>query len=160
MFNFNCLLLCFSLCWLCYIEQYSLHINCGGKQTTIGNIKYEGDEDPGGAAKFVHNDKANWGFSSTGDFWDVLSTQDDYIAKNVSILRMNNSELYTTARQSPLLLTYYSRCLANGSCTVTLRFAEIVLRDNISYFGVGRRMFDVYIQVIISLPSVFMPSYR
>ncbi|PON54668.1 Mitogen-activated protein kinase kinase kinase [Parasponia andersonii] len=129
----------------CSEDHYSLYINCGGKQTTIGDIKYEGDEDPGGAAKFVHN-VATWGFSSTGDFWDVWSTTKDYIANNVSVLRMNNSELYTTARLSPLSLTYYARCLANGNYTVKLHFAEIVLRDNRSYYGVGRRMFDVYVQ--------------
>ncbi|EXB36794.1 putative LRR receptor-like serine/threonine-protein kinase [Morus notabilis] len=126
-------------------DQYSLHINCGGKQITIGNIKYEGDEDPGGAAKFVHN-TATWGFSSTGDFWDIWSSTKDYIANNVSVLRMNNSELYTTARLSPLSLAYYARCLANGNYTVKLHFSEILYRDNRSYYSVGRRMFDVYIQ--------------
>ncbi|PON54671.1 Mitogen-activated protein kinase kinase kinase [Parasponia andersonii] len=129
----------------CSKDQYSLHINCGGKEVTIGNIKYEGDEDPGGAAKLFHS-PPNWGFSSTGDFWDVWSTTKDYIANNVSILRMNNSQLYTTARLSPLSLTYYARCLANGAYTVKLHFAEIVLRDNRSYYSVGRRIFNVYVQ--------------
>ncbi|XP_062095701.1 probable LRR receptor-like serine/threonine-protein kinase At1g53430 [Humulus lupulus] len=59
---------------------------------------------------------------------------------------MNNSDLYTTARLSPLSLTYYGRCLVNGNYTVKLHFAEIVLRDNRSYYGVGRRIFDVYVQ--------------
>ncbi|XP_062014689.1 probable LRR receptor-like serine/threonine-protein kinase At1g07650 [Rosa rugosa] len=130
----------------CSKDQYSLHINCGGKQTTIGSIKYEGDEASGGAATFVQATPPNWGFSSTGDFVDAWSSDNDYIANNVSILKMNNSELYTTARLSPLSLTYYAHCLANGNYTVKLHFAEIVLRDNRSYYGVGRRMFDVYIQ--------------
>ncbi|KAB2601362.1 LRR receptor-like serine/threonine-protein kinase [Pyrus ussuriensis x Pyrus communis] len=134
----NCLLPCSK-------DRYSLHINCGGNQTTIGNIKYEEDEASGGAAKFFQN-SANWGFSSTGDFADVWSSDSDYIANNISILRMNNSELYKTARLSPLSLTYYARCLANGNYTVKLHFAEIVLRDNRSYYGVGRRVFNVYIQ--------------
>ncbi|KAM2148994.1 hypothetical protein ACFX1Q_005530 [Malus domestica] len=134
----NCLLPCSK-------DQYSLHVNCGGNQTTIGNIKYEEDDASGGAAKFFQN-SANWGFSSTGDFADVWSSDSDYIANNISILRMNNSELYKTARLSPLSLTYYARCLANGNYTVKLHFAEIVLRDNRSYYGVGRRVFNVYIQ--------------
>ena len=129
-----------------FVDQYSLHINCGGKQTTIGNIMYEGDEDQGGAAYFLH-DSPNWGFSSTGNFWDKNDTANDYITNNVSLLRMNNSELYTTARLSPLSLTYYARCLANGNYTVKLHFAEIMLRDNRSYYSVGRRLFDVYVQV-------------
>ncbi|GMN43450.1 hypothetical protein TIFTF001_012651 [Ficus carica] len=130
----------------CSKDYYSFHINCGEKQTTIGNIKYEADVDPAGQSKFVQS-ATNWGFSSTGDFMDVRSTANDYIANNVSILRMNNShELYTTARLSPLSLTYYAHCLANGNYTVRVHFAEIVLRDNRSYYGVGRRVFDVYVQ--------------
>ncbi|KAK9936660.1 hypothetical protein M0R45_013489 [Rubus argutus] len=129
----------------CSKDQYSLHINCGGKQTTIGSIKYEGDETSGGAATFVQATPI-WGFSSTGDFVDTTSSSNDYFVNNVSILKMNNSDLYRTARLSPLSLTYYVHCLANGNYTVKLHFAEIVLRDNRSYYGVGRRMFDVYIQ--------------
>lgn len=127
-------------------EQYSLHINCGGKPITIGGITYEGDEASGGGAKFFQ-DTVNWGFSSTGDY-GLTNFDHAYIANNISILKMNNSELYRTARLSFLSLTYYARCLANGSYTVKLHFAEIVLRDNRSYYGVGSRFFDVYIQVI------------
>ncbi|XP_050367372.1 uncharacterized protein LOC126785777 [Argentina anserina] len=130
----------------CSKDKYSLHINCGGKPTTFGSVKYEGDEASGGAATFFQATPPHWGFSSTGDFVDNWSSDSDYIATNVSILKMNNSELYTTARLSPLSLTYYARCLANGNYTVKLHFAEIVLRDNRSYYGLGRRMFDVYIQ--------------
>ncbi|XP_062096123.1 probable leucine-rich repeat receptor-like serine/threonine-protein kinase At3g14840 isoform X2 [Humulus lupulus] len=130
----------------CSKDHYSLHINCGGKQITIGGIKYEGDEELVGAAKFFQN-SATWGFSNTGDFWGATSTKAmDYIARNVSVLRMNNSELYTTARISPLSLTYYARCLGNGNYTVKLHFAEIVFRDNRSYHSFGRRIFDVYVQ--------------
>ncbi|XP_059435610.1 probable LRR receptor-like serine/threonine-protein kinase At1g07650 isoform X2 [Corylus avellana] len=130
----------------CSKDQYSLHINCGGNATTIGDIKYEADLEPGGAAKFVGRKQDTWGFSSTGDFWDVWSTSKDYVAENVSRLRMNDSQLYMNARLSPLSLTYYTRCLANGNYTVKLHFAEIILRDNRSFYSVGRRMFDVYIQ--------------
>ncbi|RXH99044.1 hypothetical protein DVH24_011369 [Malus domestica] len=35
----------------CSKDRYSLHLNCGGNQTTVGNIKYEADDAPGGAAK-------------------------------------------------------------------------------------------------------------
>nr|XP_011462462.1 PREDICTED: probable LRR receptor-like serine/threonine-protein kinase At1g53420 [Fragaria vesca subsp. vesca] len=128
----------------CSKEQYSLHINCGGKPITIGGIKYEGDEASGGGAKFFQ-DTVNWGFSSTGDY-GLTNFDHAYIENNISILKMNNSELYRTARLSFLSLTYYARCLANGNYTVKLHFAEIVLRDNRSYYGVGSRFFDVYIQ--------------
>ncbi|GMY33112.1 probable leucine-rich repeat receptor-like serine/threonine-protein kinase At3g14840, partial [Fagus crenata] len=123
---------------------YSLHINCGGKAAIIGKIKYEGDEDPAGAAKFVHASE-NWGFNSTGH-WDVTPPLNDYVANTASILTMNNTELYTSARLSPLSFTYYARCLANGNYTVKLHFAEIVFRDNRSFYSLGRRIFDVYVQ--------------
>ncbi|KAF5475277.1 hypothetical protein F2P56_007100 [Juglans regia] len=130
----------------CSKDRYSLHINCGGNATTIGSIKYEADLEQGGAAKFVLMKDYTWGFSSTGDFWDVWSTSKDYIAENVSMLRMNDFELYENARLSPLSLTYYARCLAKGNYTVKLHFAEIILRNNRSFYSVGRRIFDVYFQ--------------
>ncbi|RVW73521.1 putative LRR receptor-like serine/threonine-protein kinase [Vitis vinifera] len=59
----------------------------------------------------------DWGFSSTGHFWDHNRTINDYIAQNVSVLGMNHSGLYTKARLSPLSFTYYGRCLADGNYT-------------------------------------------
>ncbi|KAF3955626.1 hypothetical protein CMV_019170 [Castanea mollissima] len=129
----------------CSKDRYSMHINCGGNATTIGKITYEADNDPGGSAEFFH-EKENWGFSSTGLFWDVDTKLSDYIANNVSVLTMNESELYTSARLSPLSFTYYARCLAKGVYKVKLHFAEIVIRDNRSFNSVGRRIFDIYVQ--------------
>ncbi|XP_022715708.1 probable LRR receptor-like serine/threonine-protein kinase At1g07650 isoform X3 [Durio zibethinus] len=129
----------------CSKHQYSLYINCGGGKTTIGNINYEADYDQGGAAKYVPTG-SNWEVSSTGHFWDTNPSSNDYVAHNVSVLRMNDYDLYTTARLSPLSLIYYIRCLGNGNYTVKLHFAEIVIRDNSSFYSLGRRLFDVYIQ--------------
>ncbi|XP_061999059.1 probable leucine-rich repeat receptor-like serine/threonine-protein kinase At3g14840 [Rosa rugosa] len=129
----------------CTKVQYSLHINCGGGATTIGGVKFEDDTDLGGGAKFVPV-RPNWGTSSTGFFWDTNVTSTDYIANNASILGMENSQLYTNVRLSPLSLTYYANCLADGNYTVKLHFAEIIIRGNRSFFSVGRRIFDVYIQ--------------
>ncbi|KAF7151348.1 hypothetical protein RHSIM_Rhsim02G0089100 [Rhododendron simsii] len=127
----------------CTESRYSLHINCGGEKVIIGNTTYEADENKGDAAKFMHR-ASYWGFSSTGRLWDNKTTE--YIAKNVSVLNMTYSELYIRARLSPLSLTYYGLCLANGNYTVTLHFAEITFRDNASYWSLGRRLFDIYIQ--------------
>ncbi|PWA66159.1 serine-threonine/tyrosine-protein kinase catalytic domain-containing protein [Artemisia annua] len=130
----------------CYKDYYSVYINCGGPEATIGNKVYEADQDPGGDTKFFHEPNS-WGFSITGSQLDVNKTE--YASTNVSILTMNNSELYTRARLSPFSLTYYGRCLVNGNYTVTLHFAEIFFRDNQSYKSLGRRAFDVYIQGVI-----------
>ncbi|KAL6201309.1 hypothetical protein ACLB2K_025023 [Fragaria x ananassa] len=135
----------------CKEVQYSLHINCGGGvTTTTGGVNYEDDTDLEGKAKFVPV-RSNWGTSSTGVFWDTNVTAGDYIAKNVSTLGMENSQLYTNARLTPLSLTYYANCLAEGNYTVRLHFAEIIIRGNKSYQSVGRRIFDVYIQEKLEL---------
>ncbi|XP_062094619.1 probable LRR receptor-like serine/threonine-protein kinase At1g07650 isoform X3 [Humulus lupulus] len=140
----------------CSKDYYSLHINCGGKETTIGGIKYEGDEEFVGAANLFHNSAYTWGFSNTGHFRNTDQEVPEYIAHNVSRLRTNNSELYTTARISPLSLTYFARCLINGSYTVKLHFAEIVFKNDEYYESVesvGRRVFDVYVQGKRVLPD-------
>ncbi|KAF2302939.1 hypothetical protein GH714_011404 [Hevea brasiliensis] len=129
----------------CSEDRYSLHINCGGGATNIGDISYVADEESGAAAKYVPT-RESWEISNTGHFWSKNRSASDYIAQNLSILRMENSELYTRARLSPLSLTYYVRCLVNGNYNVKLHFAEIVLRDNSSYYSLGRRIFNVYIQ--------------
>ncbi|XP_073061339.1 probable LRR receptor-like serine/threonine-protein kinase At1g07650 isoform X1 [Primulina eburnea] len=129
----------------CSKDWYSFHVNCGGGGIKIGDTFFEGDEESSGPAKFVGS-RENWGTSSTGDFWGRNASISDYVAKNISVLRVNDSGLYMTARLSPISLTYYGRCLANGNYTVKLHFAEIVFRDNRSFQSLGRRMFDVYIQ--------------
>ncbi|KAI3796767.1 hypothetical protein L1987_39452 [Smallanthus sonchifolius] len=129
----------------CLKFYYSVHINCGGPGVIIGDKVFEADQDQSGAARF-HPSNDSWGFSNTGSLWNTDDTTDEYYATNVSILTMNDSQLYTTARRSPLSLTYYGRCLVNGNYTVTLHFAEIVFRDTRSYQGLGRRAFDVYVQ--------------
>jgi hypothetical protein len=147
----NCVRTPLTCCCFC-VEYYSLHINCGGSSTTIGSINYVGDSYPGSGSSTFYEGGENWGFSSTGHFLKAggntsASTQ-NYTAYNVSVLKMHDYELYMNARLSPLSLTYYVRCLANGKYTVRLHFAEIVLRANRSFYSLGRRIFDVYVQVL------------
>ena len=129
----------------------SLHINCGGGNEIIknnsGNIMYEGDIDGGGGASRNYI-RTNWGFSSTGDFMDDNSDdRNRYIESNSSVLSMNHSVLYMTARKAPLSLTYFGFCLKNGDYNVRLHFAEIEFRDEQAYSKLGRRIFNIYIQV-------------
>ncbi|KAL7218642.1 hypothetical protein ACSBR2_011828 [Camellia fascicularis] len=100
--------------------------------------------DSGGPAKFVQHG-TNWAFSSTGCFFDDNSF-DSWISTNMSRLSMRNSELYMSARISPISLTYYGFCLLNGNYTVKLHFAEIVFTDDETFSSLGRRIFDIYIQ--------------
>lgn len=78
---------------------------------------------------------------------------DNYIVTNTSALSnvsASDSELYTKARNSPQSLTYYGLCLINGNYTVKLHFAEIVFINDSSFNSLGRRVFDVYIQVLVN----------
>ncbi|GLU13865.1 hypothetical protein SLE2022_304750 [Rubroshorea leprosula] len=129
----------------CSKDHYSVHINCGGGATTIGDIKYDDDQYPANPAGSFHVQET-WEGSNSGHFWDLNQDTELFIADNVTKINGNNSELYTRARLSPLSLTYYLRCLANGNYTVTLHFAEIVFRNNRSFHSLGRRIFDIYVQ--------------
>ncbi|KNA11371.1 hypothetical protein SOVF_135830 isoform A [Spinacia oleracea] len=123
--------------------RYSLHINCGGAETTVAKTTYQKDDERGGAAKFIPR-RAEWGFSSSGEFW-FSQLPSDYIAKGNSAIRLKDSNLYMRARLSATSLTYYASCLGKGNYTVTLHFCEIVFANN-SYSSLGRRIFDIYIQ--------------
>ncbi|KAF5194211.1 Leucine-rich repeat receptor-like protein kinase pepr2 [Thalictrum thalictroides] len=130
----------------CPPKSYSFHINCGGKEVIAnGSTTYEDDTDPGGASKFFLS-RYNWAYSSTGNFMDDDLDNDIYIATNISRLTMNDSRLYMNARLSPQSLTYYGFCLLNGNYTVNLHFAEIMFTNDKTFYSLGRRLFDIYIQ--------------
>ncbi|XP_039115896.1 probable LRR receptor-like serine/threonine-protein kinase At1g53440 [Dioscorea cayenensis subsp. rotundata] len=127
-------------------ENDKLFINCGGSSMTIDGNEYEDNIDIQGAS-YYHANGEKWAFSSSGYF---LGNEDQsYVVNNVSpIVGASNAnpKLYTTARLSPLSLTYYGLCLQNGNYTVNLHFAEIMFTDDQTYSAVGRRFFDVSIQ--------------
>ncbi|KAJ6416784.1 hypothetical protein OIU84_002624 [Salix udensis] len=129
---------------LCAADYRSFYINCGGGQDVKnGRILYEGEPNSDGsaAARNYHRPGSNWGFSSTGDFMDDINfnIDDKYTLRSNPDISPVVSELYTTARRTPLSITYYGYCLENGDYTVRLHFAEI-------QFTVTRRVFDIYIQ--------------
>ncbi|KAM1347359.1 hypothetical protein PS2_036299 [Malus domestica] len=127
-----------------------MHINCGGSDIIVKdenrrNVMFEGDGGvEGGTAKYFRNEKSMWGFSSTGDFIQGFDLQNTRYS--ISLESSNLSELYTTARTSPLSLTYFHYCLENGIYTITLHFAEIMFTNDKKYSSLGRRIFDIYVQ--------------
>ncbi|EXC33469.1 putative LRR receptor-like serine/threonine-protein kinase RFK1 [Morus notabilis] len=130
----------YSTCW---------HVNSGGVASSIKEnnkeVVYEGDgEVEGGTAKYFLNQGSYWGFSSTGDFMDDNDYQNTrYVA---TLTSSNLSDLYRTARISPISLTYFHRCLENGNYSVNLHFAEIQFTNDQTYKSLGRRFFDIYLQ--------------
>ncbi|XP_051135373.1 probable LRR receptor-like serine/threonine-protein kinase RFK1 [Andrographis paniculata] len=132
---------------MCPRYKCSLHVNCGGSDLTVKEsnrqVMYEGDAG-GDPARYLSDN--HWGFVSTGDFMDELNFQYSRVVTPTSAT--NLSGLYTTARLSPLSLTYFHYCLENGTYNVSLHFAEIIFTNNNSYNSLGVRMFDIYIQGI------------
>lgn len=128
----------------CPENRYSLFINCGGSEVTLGSSTYSADKGLTTASIFRSADY--WGYSSTGHFLGDGKNSDAYIANSVSVLSTDNATLYMTARLSPISLSYYGFCLINGPYIVSLHFAEIMFTGNESYSSLGRRAFNVYIQ--------------
>ncbi|TVU09264.1 hypothetical protein EJB05_42722 [Eragrostis curvula] len=139
--------------------QSSLHINCGDKEVTINGNKYEADMAPKGASELYVSPGSNWAFSSTGNFMDNNINDDNYIAASASKLTMPNSELYAKARLSPLSLTYYGLCMFSGSYTVKLHFAEIVFTNESTYYSLGKRRFNVFIQILLSQGRMVLEDF-
>ncbi|GKB42615.1 probable LRR receptor-like serine/threonine-protein kinase RFK1 isoform X1 [Tanacetum coccineum] len=139
--------------FVCPKYECSLHVNSGGNDLKVreNNVEvvYEGDasfkDDVAGFLKGT----SNWGVGSTGDFFDDFIETGRYI--NSLEGSTNIPLLYTTARLSPLLLTYASYCLENGNYLINLHFAEIQFTNHSTYSILGKRLFDIYIQVIIVL---------
>ncbi|XP_056173116.1 probable leucine-rich repeat receptor-like serine/threonine-protein kinase At3g14840 [Syzygium oleosum] len=131
----------------CTKDRYNLFINCGGSEERIGDNTYNDDTWPLLRAASSSFSSANyWGYSNTGHFLDDGVDPDRYVAANVSVLSMENPQLYMTARRSAISLTYYGFCLMNEIYNVSLHFAEITFTGNESYTSLGRRAFNVYIQ--------------
>jgi hypothetical protein len=122
-------------------SSYALHINCGGGLVTVNGSAYDDDTETAGPARFHQSGGKYWAFSTTGNFMDIDGT-DSY-----TWLNRSNPELFKDARISPTSLTYYAFCMGNGNYTVNLHFAEIQFADDQTYGSLGRRIFDIYIQV-------------
>ena len=116
-------------------------------QISSSGINFDDDSEKLGAASMYANSSYQWAVSNTGIF---ISNPNGpiYIAKTDTQITKNlDSELYKTARISPSSLRYYGLGLKNGKYVVELHFAEITMDDTQSWKGLGRRLFDIYIQV-------------
>ncbi|KAJ0255379.1 Malectin domain-containing protein [Hirschfeldia incana] len=131
--------------------KYKLYINCGGGQVKVDKDKtYEANVQGQRSSTFVYGPDKHWAFSCTGHFMNELSEVDDYTVFNTSRLSLSASSpdlmLYKTARVSPLVLTYYGLCLGNGHYTVSLHFTEIIFTSDNTFYSLGRRVFNIYLQ--------------
>lgn len=122
---------------------HSLFINCGGTRTNFKGNEYEEDLQTAGPSYFYASSE-KWAYSSSGVF---MGKEDaNYIASSSS-LNVTGAEFYKTARLAPSSLKYYGLCLRKGSYRVRLHFAEIMFTDDKTFSSLGKRLFDVSIQV-------------
>lgn len=123
-----------------------MYINCGGPAIEIDDKEYEADEHLRGISNFVQSPDGKWAYSSTGVF--LGNEKADYVARNVFSLNINDSSVfYQTARIAPISLYYFGFCMMKGNYNVKLHFAEIMFSNDRTFSSLGRRIFDVSIQV-------------
>ncbi|XP_018440629.2 probable leucine-rich repeat receptor-like serine/threonine-protein kinase At3g14840 [Raphanus sativus] len=129
--------------YVCPKTFYGLHINCGGNEVTVNKTEYDADTWEG--ADF-YDSRNGWVSSNTGNFVEDNRSPKKFIWQNTSELKIADPSLYTQARLSAISLTYYALCLGEGNYTVNLHFAEIMFIGDNTYFSLGRRFFDIYVQ--------------
>lgn len=123
--------------------DHSLFINCGGSETNFEGNEYEDNASTDGPSLYEYHTR--WAFSSTGRY--VGEDSAPFIVRNDSTMITSDAQIYQTARLAPSSLNFYGLCMRSGSYKVRLHFAEIVFYDNATYNSLGRRVFDVAIQV-------------
>ena len=111
-----------------------------------GNVVYETDNERLGAASYYVTTSRRWAVSNVGIFagYNNISYTDNSLSQFTNTL---NSELFQTTRLSASSLRYYGLGLQNGNYTVELQFAEIAFDNGRTWRSVGRRVFDIYVQV-------------
>lgn len=125
----------------------SLFINCGGKEGEFEGNDYVGDLELDGISNFDLRNEGQWAYSSTGVY--LGNADAGFIAQNTFSLNITGPDYYQNARLSPLSLNYYGLCLPKGNYKVKLHFAEIMFSNDQTFSSLGRRIFDVSIQVSV-----------
>ncbi|KAM6570471.1 hypothetical protein CsatB_018456 [Cannabis sativa] len=125
---------------------YNFGINSGGKQITSSNgLVYEKDDEALGPADYFVTSSKRWAVSNVGIF--LGNNNATYTSNSFSqFTNTLDPELFQTTRLSASSLRYYGLGLENGNYTVKLQFAEIGFENYQTWKGLGRRIFDIYIQ--------------
>lgn len=142
--------------WIVTDAKFS--IKCGGKEriTSDGTV-FEAENSSLGGATFNVTSSEKWAVSNVGIYAD--RTSPDYFETTLAQVKSTNvPELYQTSRISPSSLRYYGLGLQNGEYTISLFFAETKFDDESSqtWESLGRRIFDIYIQVYFTLINIYI----
>ncbi|KAF4365657.1 hypothetical protein F8388_007490 [Cannabis sativa] len=139
-------LICLQKDFPCNRDHYNFGINSGGKQITSSNgLVYEKDDEALGPADYFVTSSKRWAVSNVGIF--LGNNNATYTSNSFSqFTNTLDPELFQTTRLSASSLRYYGLGLENGNYTVKLQFAEIGFENYQTWKGLGRRIFDIYIQ--------------
>nr|KYP39212.1 putative LRR receptor-like serine/threonine-protein kinase At1g56140 family [Cajanus cajan] len=134
------------------IADYNFAIKCGGTQvTSTDGTVYEMDNATLGSATYFVTNTSKWAVSNVGLFTGSSNPVFESSVSNQFIGTVN-PDLFQTARLSASLLRYYGLGLENGFYNITLQFAETAILDGTNTWkSLGRRVFDIYIQVLMLL---------
>lgn len=113
-------------------------------------ILYETDDSPLGQAAFYVTSTEKWAVSNAGLVNDTRKNPLFLVDTTAVVTGTDVTPyLFSTSRVSQGSLRYYGMGLENGPYTVTLHFAETVYESRTSqtWKSLGRRVFDIYIQV-------------
>jgi hypothetical protein len=135
-------------CFLGSPQSSSFAVDCGSNRliSASDNLRYQTDDASLGPASYSVTGAPTWGVSNVGKFVDAPNGS-YIIYSSRQFQNTLDSELFQTSRMSPSSLRYYGIGLENGNYTVTLQFAEFGIEDTQTWKSLGRRVFDIYVQV-------------
>jgi interleukin-1 receptor-associated kinase 1 len=128
-----------------FLAGNSLFINSGGEEVDDGKNHYHNDTS---LSSFNLSPSEDWAYSYAGDYlWAKVNAST--LVRNLTCEITNSkANIDNNFRLAPVSLTYYGLCLRKGKYIVTLHFAEALYSKSEDYSTSGKRVFDIYIQVI------------
>lgn len=125
----------------------SFAIKSGGVQMrSATGVVYEADNATLGPASYYVTREQRWAVSNVG--LPSGSRNPEYTTNFVTYIpNTRDPEMYQSSRVSAGSLRYYGLGLENGGYNITLQFVETKIENPTGWKSLGRRVFDIYIQV-------------
>lgn len=137
-----------------WFADSSFAVKCGGPQfSSSDRIVYESDNETLGPATYYVPRTQRWAVSNAGLFSRFPGYK---ITSPSQFTNTLDSGLFQTARISAGSLRYYGLGLENGNYTVRLQFAESAILGTNTWRSVGRRLFDIYVQVCLPVLKLIL----
>lgn len=123
---------------------------------TSDGTDFDWDNKTLGAASYYISDTNKWAVTSVGKY--VFNNNENTIRYSpFEFSKAFDLGLYQSARLSPMSLRYYGLGLMNGNYSVSLQFADTEFPDSASWKYVGRRVFDIHLQVCLDI--IYISEY-